>query len=98
MIFFDLISKKKLILYILIGVLHCFLTIYVHVPLSNIFPIPPLISRNIWTLIIAICIIIISLFKKTNSLKKYILSIFLAISITYFTSCLCAILILFLLF
>jgi len=86
-------SRKTLMLYLLIGIVHSLLTMYVSIPLSSFFPISHTWNRNVWTVIIIICTIVISLIEKKIYKMKYIWLFVTAILVVFITSFFCAIIV-----
>ncbi|MBE7043989.1 MAG: hypothetical protein E7397_00540 [Ruminococcaceae bacterium] len=88
-------TRKTLMLYIIIGILHSLSIIYMSILLSEFFSVPFIGNRKIWTVIAMICIISISLFEKKKCEEPYIWIFLSATLITFLTSFLFATIIFF---
>lgn len=84
-------SRKTVVLYVFMGIVHSLLTMYVSIPLSSFFPISHTWNRNVWTVIIIICTAVVSLIEKNIYKKKYIWLLVTAILAVFITSFCCAI-------
>lgn len=86
-------SRKTLILYVFAGIVHSLLTMYVSIPLSEFFSISHTWNRNVWTVIIIIYNIIVSLIEKKIYKIKFIWLLVTAILVVFITSFCCAIIV-----
>lgn len=86
-------SRKTLMLYLIMGIIHSLLTMYVSIPISSFFSVPHTWNRNVWTIIVIICIIAVSLFEKKLYKVKYMWILVTALCTVFITSFCCAMLI-----
>lgn len=83
--------RKTLVSYVFMGIMHSLLTMYVAIPLSSFFSVPHTWNRNVWTVVIIICTIAVSLLEKNVYKVKYIWILVTAMLVVFITSFCCAI-------
>jgi len=79
-------SKKTLVIYVIIGIVHSLLTMYASIPISSFLSVSHTWNRNIWTLMTIICIMIISLYEKILYKVNYIYILMSAVLVVFMTS------------
>lgn len=84
-------TRKTVVLYVLMGIVHSLLTMYVSIPLSSFFSISHTWNRNVWTIIIIICTIVVTLIEKKIYKMRYIGLLVTAILVIFISSFCCAI-------
>ena len=83
-------SRKTLLVYTFTGMTYSLLMIYAAIPLSDFFGVPYTWNRNVWSVIIIICTIALSLIErkiyKIKTASKYLWLLVTAISVVFITS------------
>ena len=77
--------KRFIPIYVVLGVLYALSMMHLSIPLSDFFPVPLTWDRDIFTVIVVIGVIIISVFEKKKIGGKYLWILTTAMLITFIT-------------
>ena len=91
-------NKKHIIFYVILGILHPILTVYMPIHINGIPPKMYFMRKRVWAFLIALVIIVFCIIRKYNNKEKFYKNFLIAVITTTLSSALFAIISLFFLF